>query len=44
MQRQHFMVSTKQMEALRRVAKDKGVSMSEILRTAIDAYMAKEGK
>jgi hypothetical protein len=38
------MVSDNQMKWLRRVAKDKGVSMSEILRAAIDAYMAKEGK
>jgi hypothetical protein len=45
MQRQHFMVSDNQMKWLRKVAKDKGVSMSEILRAAIDAYMvqSKEG-
>lgn len=45
MERQHFMVSEQHMRWIRRMSKDKGVSMSEVLRAAIDAYFAgKEGK
>jgi hypothetical protein len=39
MRRQHFMVSDRQLDAIKKASKDKGVSMSEILRAAIDAYM-----
>jgi hypothetical protein len=38
MQRQHFMLSDRQMETIRKASKDKGVSMSEILRAALDSY------
>jgi hypothetical protein len=43
MLRRNFMLSARHVEWLDKESKAKGVSMSEILRAAIDAYMAKEG-
>lgn len=44
MLRRNFMLTIHHVEWLDKEAKAKGVSMSEILRAAIDAYFAKEGK
>jgi hypothetical protein len=44
MQRENFMITKHHKKWLKEESDRKGVSMSEILRAAIDAYMAKEGK
>ena len=42
--RRNYMISIHHDEWLKKAARDKGVSMSEILRKALDEYIAKEGK